>query len=383
MIIEYAIVYTVFAFITYGLSALCCNYRINEKQIKVVLLLLILANALIGAVRPEGTQDTSVYNQVYDNSLAYLSSVHITSIFDLFANRSYKSIEIAYIFLMAPFRYFLKSPVFFYFVQGLVSNSLMLYGLNLLCRYLLNANELKLKLTAIPYNNRLLQLYSLYVLFCGILYTSSAIRAGLSVSLGLIAVGNFLLKRNRIVSIILFLCSILLHTTSIILIPILLIIKLTRVRFSINTTIVICLMFLFMYFMRIARYIVGYITSGVSWLLDFANVHAFRSYITNLDYKLPLREGAIIAIVCFFLVLAYYKTKRVDKLTIIVVLGVCMFVIAYPVPALARLLYIFSLFLLPIVVSSTEVSKCNSDVIHYCSILFYVPQYVYVFSYVI
>lgn len=374
MVKEYIFLYSVYAIVIYLFAIVIYECKIILKHPFVLLFCFILAGSAIAAFRPLSTQDTELYNLVYSFSLSYINT-NKSSLYTLFANRSFYSIEIFYVILMSIFRFFFQSPIFFYFIQGIISNMAMIYGLFKLCEYAFELNNYEKRKDFI--HRRLIQLYSFYVMFCGILYTSSAMRDGLSVSLGLVAIGNLLLNRKKIISIVLLIGSILIHTTSIIFVPILLLLKIWKFKFSRNWTIVLCVLAPILYAVGIGKYVVSIVIQFVVTILQTLNIQAFYSYISFLDYRIPLREGYLLVLTCAVIFLSIIKNMKTDKYLFIVFLGLYMFVFAYPIAALARLLYIFILFLLPIVMEKTK----YSNLIHFISILYFIPQFVYVFGY--
>lgn len=341
----------------------------------MVIFVFILIGSAIAALRPPSTQDTEIYNLVYESSLSYLTTDKISGLDSLFANRSFYSIEIFYVIIMAAFRRFFQSPVLFYFIQGVISNIAMIFGLFKLCEYAYELDTYEKRRYFI--HRKLIQLYSFYIVFCGVLYTSSAIRDGLSVSIGLVAIGNLLLDRKKIISIILLMVSILIHTTSIIFIPIFFVLKMWKFKFFKIWSILLCVLVPILYMGGVGKYFVPIIAEFIAVILEALSIQAFYSYIRNLDFQIPLREGYLLLLTSIIISLSNIKNQKSDKYLLIAFLGLYMFVFAYPIPALARLLYIFILFLLPVVMEKSR----YSNLVHFISILYFVPQFVYVFGY--
>lgn len=375
MVKDYTYAYILYAVIVYFIGMIMRRTNIKYRNTNILLLVIICTGALIAALRPENTQDTEIYNFVYERSLTDISSVEVFDLKTLFGNRMFYNIELFYIFLMSIFRRVFRTPVFFYFAQGIVSNIAMIYALFLLCEYTFDLNTIREKRYFI--RKRIIQLYSFYIIFCGILYTSSAIRDGLSISIGLVAIGNLLLNRKKIFSVILIILSILIHTTSIILIPIYILLKIWKFKISKSCLYLLCVIIPILYLTKIGYYSVHVITDLVANILQLFNIQAFYSYITNLDFQLPMREGWILFLTCIILPLLYVNDKKREKLLSIVLCGLFMFVFAYPIPALARLLYIFILFLFPIAIERVKYANIIGSLIF----LYIVPQFIYVFGY--
>ena len=183
MVRAYINIYILYILLVNILGFFLGNKRIKLIQMMLIVGFLITLTSLIAAFRPESAQDTGIYNFVYDNSVRYIMSSKIEDFFSLFANRSFYSVEYFYILIMSLFREIFKSPVIFYFVQGFLSNIMILYSIVLLSKYIGLFDDSS-KVVFVERN--LLKLFVLYTNFCGILYTSSAIRDGLSIAFGLL-----------------------------------------------------------------------------------------------------------------------------------------------------------------------------------------------------
>ena len=369
---EYIIIYVIYALGVYLFSILSNNIVLKLRQVQLLIFIFIFLNSLIAAFRPEYTQDTEIYNAVYQGSLEYILSTKITR---LFANRSFYNVEVFYVIIMACFRSVFKSPVAFYFVQGLASNILMMYALFSMCEYVFQLDT-KMKRKDF-FTTKGLQLYSAYLLMVGILFTSSAIRVGLSVALGFWGVSNMMLNRRNITSIILLVLSIWIHTTSIVFVPIVIFLKIWKHRLSAKWLYLFAIILPIMYLIGVGRYSVEILAKLVIHILESFNIQAFYSYVRNLEFIIPMREGWILVLTCILMCLTYAKNKNLHKYLYVVLIGLFMLVLAYPIPAIARLLYIFVIFLLPVLMEKTRYSRLSQVL----TILYFVPQYVYVFGY--
>ncbi|MBE6013781.1 MAG: hypothetical protein E7241_00235 [Lachnospiraceae bacterium] len=375
---SYVITYCLYTVLLIIVSILSFKVKFKKKETKYFLLFLIIISALIAAFRPEESQDTNAYNIVYENSLYYLENSSLTDFLSIIAKR-YNYIELPYIAIMACFRAIIPTPMFFYFVQAIISNALMTQGLFLMCEYIycLENEQDRDKF----FCNNIVLIFSMYQLFCGVLYTSSAIRAGLSLSFGIFSIACILTKKRRIIAVALLLASVFIHTSSFVLILILVLIKLCNKRITRLTSLTLCAVIPVLYFSRVGAYFVKGFTYVLELILQIFHVQAFQSYIKRLDFSLPLREGFIIILTCFIIALCT-KIKHIDvkvtKLLTIVFIGLFVFILAYPIHALARLLYIFILVLIPIAVDARK----SSVLVFGMWVFYFVPQYVYVFWYV-
>lgn len=360
----------------YCISVLSVNSVFEKRLVYVLLGVLIVTNALLAALRPEGTQDTDIYNEVYADSVQSVSSVGFQGFENIFANRSIQHIDLGYVVLMSLFRGIFADPFVFYFVQGVVSNVLSIYGLFALCLFVHNITDREAAERL--FNARVIQIFGFYLLFCGILYTSSAIRDGLSIALALCALGDVLLGRHRVRAGVFALLSILFHATSIIFILFFIVLKLFKFSLSKEQVAALCAIAVVMYALGLGKYTVMFVAGFGNTILDFLGISAFRSYLNQLDYQLPLREGYLVLATGFIMILGYAKrNERADTCVVIVLIGMFMMALAYPMPAIVRFFYIFVLFMIPVMVD--ESSKFNA--VWYVSIVMLVPQAIYVFGY--
>ena len=111
--------------------------------------------------------------------------------------------------------------------------------------------------------------------------------------------------------------------------------------------------------------------------MQLFNIQAFYSYVNNLDFQLPMREGMIIVITCLLIILSNYENKKFDAYRSMVILGLLIFTFAYPIPSLARILYIFLMFIFPVIIADGRFEKQ----LFVLSALYIIPQIVYVFGY--
>lgn len=372
---NYIFMYCAYSIIVFCIAILFEKARIKKSKIRTLLFLLIAIGSLIAAFRPEKTQDTEIYNVVYQNSVNYLNNFKINNLISIFANRSFYNIELFYVFIMAGFRHFFDSPVFFYFVQAFISNVVMVQAIYLLCEYIyeLDTKEKKDIFTS----HKLILIYSFYQIFCGVLYTSSAIRDGLSISLGVFAIASLLTGKRKKIAILFLLMSILIHTTSVILLVIYFVLWIWKSKISSTYLWMLSVLIPVFYFLKIGTISVELFTRAAEKILQLFHIPFFYSYITQLDYQLPMREAYIVVLSCFIIVMISNKHLKNDKYIVIAFMGLIMFTLAYPIPSLARLLYIFIIFLIPVVIGSYRLSK----IVYLMWTLYFIPQYIYVFGY--
>ena len=377
MIDTYVFVYSVYTLICYVLAIVLNNYKLKGKRTKILLIALMAIGALIAAIRPENTQDTGIYNSIYQDSLIYSDDTSVFDIQELFGNRIVGGIEMFYILIMGYFRNYFDSPVIFYFVQGFLSNILMVKGL-----YLLYENIVDRKEETDSLNSRkAIIIYALYQMFCGVLYTSSAIRDGLSISIGIFSIANLLSKKRELLAYVLLVFSVLVHTTSIIFFPIYSVLLIGKRDIRKNAILLMSLLIPVLYFLRIGAVFVGGFVLFFEKVLALLNINFFVSYLNLLNYQLPYREGVIVVLTSAILAIISVSGEKIIKNTasyiMLVFIGLLIMVSAYPIPAVVRFVYIFILFLVPVVARM----ELNANAVYIVWSLLFVPQFIYVFGY--
>lgn len=377
MIDTYVFVYSVYTLICYVLAIVLNNYKLKGNRTKILLIALMAVGALIAAIRPENTQDTGIYNSIYQDSLIYSDDTSVFDIQELFGNRIVGGIEMFYILIMGYFRNYFDSPVVFYFVQGFLSNILMVKGL-----YLLYENIVDRKEETDSLNSRkAIIIYALYQMFCGVLYTSSAIRDGLSISIGIFSIANLLSKRRELLAYVLLVFSVLVHTTSIIFFPIYSVLLIWKRDIRNNAILLMSLLIPVLYFLRIGAVFVGGFVLFFEKVLALLNINFFVSYLNLLNYQLPYREGVIVVLTSAILAIISVSGEKIIKNTasyiMLVFIGLLIMVSAYPIPAVVRFVYIFILFLVPVVARM----ELNANAVYIVWSLLFVPQFIYVFGY--
>lgn len=308
---------------------------------KLVLSILVISLCITAALRPYDSSDTEIYRRVYENSILYIENFSPRSISDIFFNRTYNSVELGFIFFMYPFRIIGVHFRFFLFVVSLLTSILTLTGLYIL--FFAIKEDCDINEEQIP---KLVFCSWLYFVFLdGILYTSTAIRSGLSMSLGLLFLGLMLTKmKGKAVAIFCLITSILLHSTGLIWILIYLLWLIVPAFTNKKAFIIIWGVLGLGYLANIAKYAVTGVLSFVSFLLRTFKINAFSSYFVGLDFELQKREIFLIVFVGLLCIFAYQEKKSIKKLEFFALLGFAVFTFAYPITAVSRVAdYFFNL----------------------------------------
>jgi len=111
------------------------KFKFHKRQAWIIIGIFIIINAFLAASRPLDSPDTAGYKHLFDNSN------HINSLFSrgrvtvLFANRSYYSVEVGYLFFIQLIhRLFGSFEVYLFLSSVLVSVFTIVGGYNL-CVY--------------------------------------------------------------------------------------------------------------------------------------------------------------------------------------------------------------------------------------------------------
>lgn len=380
----YALIYSIFILVC-ALLLFFDDFFIDSKMQDVIMLvLLIIISSLIAAFRPLDSSDTSMYVLAYDQSISIVREIKPTGFSSLFANRQYYSIELGFIIYMSFFKHFCGYRVFF-FINSVLSNLLIMYGLYSLKEYSYshdNINLIELNKNTIKGKPGIISLFSMYMLMDGLLYSSVTIRAALSLGLGLTFIAYTLNKGQRIIySFLLALASMLIHTTGIVFVAIWLFIILGRGKIKPLAIEVIWILLVVLYFGNVARYTIKFFLQLKDFLFDILHIGAFSSYFTGIEYTIQMREGMIVVVAGLILIWLYQESRINSVYAVLVLIGIGLFTFAYPVHAMSRLADYFILFLIPMVGYPALYEDYRKNMItKILFVLLYLPQYIMIFA---
>ena len=371
----YIKVYFIYMAICVCFSILCAYVRVSKKQMAVVLGLLVISNGFIVAFRPLEAADTIEYINVYQRSFSIIQNYHINSFVDFFFNRNYHSMEIGFLYLMYVFYKLGFSVEFFFFSISVIMSVATLTGVYYIVKYCIGVTEV----SSVPYS-KIIILWEIYMLWEGILYTSVAVRSGIALGISLLALGLFLEKKKRVVSIILFAFSITIHSTAISFLIILAVFiwgtsKLTKQIFTIAwIALVIGYMF------RVGDYTVKFALLITNWIFGMLKINAFSSYFLDIEFAFQKREFFLLVLIGMIVIYIYRNDKIFSKLSIIVLIGLAIYTFAYPIHAISREADLFTVFLLPMVMYTEVVCEKKQNIIlQILLVMLLIPQYIMIF----
>ena len=376
----YIIAYTIYIGVCGLLFFLDDYFNNSDLQDKVILFFLIFVTSLIAAFRPINAPDTQIYARVYDESISIIKSLRIENFSSIFANRQYYSIELGYIFFMSFFRHFCGYRMFL-FLNSMLSNWLIIGGLSSLSSYIYQKSDIKYVSNYIG-RSGIITIYSMYMMMCGVLYSSVTIRAALSLGLGLCFIAYTLRDEKRLIwSFLLAISSFLVHSTGIVFVLIFILIVISK--FEISPVILkgLWVVLTLLYFANIARYTVSGFMQIKDFIFNALGIAAFNSYFTNLEFTIQLREGMIIVLSGVILAIALVKNRLDSVFAILILIGIGLLTFAYPVHAMSRLADFFLIFLIPIAGYYGKIEDYRKfRIVKGLFVLLYIPQYVMIFT---
>lgn len=373
----YTSTYLLYAVVCFIICLFCSSVKIKRTQGLLVLAILVIINSVIAAFRPEHTPDTLAYMEVYQNSERIIKEVQISNIGDWFFNRSYYSIELGFIFIMAVDSFLFHSVRGFFFLVALAVSVLSISGI-LLC---VNACVENKKKRIIWDSSNLLMLWCVYLFWGGILYTSVAIRSGLSIALGLCFIGLFLSGKRYFLSFCCIVLAMSIHSTAITFVVIVVLLRYMPVCINKGTACMAWGICILCYLLGVGNYTVKIALSFIAWAFRLLKINAFSSYFTNIEFAFQKREFFVIIVTGIFLLMAYTNKKIISRLSFVVLIGIMISTFAYPIHALSREVDLFTCFVIPMICYAGMVlSQRKILYIKFVIPFLLVPQYVMVFA---
>lgn len=371
----YIKVYFFYMAVCVCISILSAYVRVSKKQMAIIVGLLIISNGFIVAFRPIEVADTMEYVNVYQRSLSIIQNYRINNIMDFFFNRNYHSMEIGFLYLMYMFYKLGFSVKFFFFSISVIMSIATLTGVYYIVKYCIGASEISSALYP-----KIIILWEIYMLWEGILYTSVAIRSGIALGISLLALGLFLEKKKRVISIVIFVFSVTIHSTAISFVIILAVFiwgtsKLTKQIFTIAWIALVI-----GYIFRIGDYTVKFALLITNWIFGLLKINAFSSYFLDIEFAFQKREFFLLILIGIIVIYIYRNDKIFSKLGTIILIGLAIYTFAYPIHAISREADLFTVFLLPMLMYAEIVYKKKQNIIvQILLVMLLVPQYIMIF----
>lgn len=375
---EYRLFSVAYVLGCYILSLLFVKFRLTRKQSQIIVFLLIIIYSVISANRPFLSPDTSTYIRAFDESLLIANNLHINGISDIFFNRKYYSMEMPFILLMALFNKLSISRQAFFGTICFITSVTTISGLHLCEKYI--GEDIKDNESDKPLD---IPMWYLYMSLCGILYLSTAIRAGLCIGLGLCAFGLVINHRRPLLAGLLLAIAIMFHSIGILFVFVYaaFVVAPTFIR---KKHCVICVG------LSTLGYSVGIGTVTSILLIKTARavfslmgIDAFSSYTYTLIFSFKLKVLFYIVGVGILLILSYKNNHNNSKMAFLVIIGIMIFSFASEITSIHRISDYFILYLIPIMGYSVVEENAGINYVTLSlagSIMIFVSQYMMIFG---
>lgn len=375
---EYRIASVIFVLGCYGISLLLCFFQLTHKQSKILIFALILINCVISANRPYISPDTSTYIRAFDESLIIANSSNLNGLRDIFFNREYYSMEMPFILLMALFKKLGLSIKVFFGAISFTTSLTTIIGLHNCSGYIIKERSVIRNTAATD-----TIMWYLYMAFCGILYTSTAIRAGLCIGLGLCAFGLIINNKKHILALLLFISAILFHSVGVLFIFIYMLFVLAPTKITRGHCIIAVGLSSVAYGLGLCTLTSVYAIKAAREILGIFKINAFSSYTYTLLFSFRLKILFYIVGVGTLLILSYKPGKNASRMAFLAIIGILIYSFGSEIGAIHRVSDYFILMLIPIMGTSLleEREAVNfSSLSIMGSILIFISQYMMIFG---
>ena len=375
---EYRVFSVAYVLGCYILSLLFVRFCLTRRQSQIIVILLIIINCAISANRPFLSPDTSTYIRAYNESLLIANNLHLNGISDLLFNRKYYSMEMPFILLMALFNKLSISWRAFFGTTCFVTSVTTISGLHLCEKYIVGETK-----GNAPDKPADVPMWYMYMSLCGILYSSTAIRAGLCIGLGLCAFGLVINHRKPALAGVLFAIAILFHSIGVLFV-------LVYFAFVVAPTFIrkkhcaICVGISSLgYSVGIGTVTSILLIKTARVILSVMGIDAFSSYTYTLLFSFKLKVLFYIVGVGILLILSYKYNHNNSRMAFLVIIGIAIYSFASEIASIHRISDYFILYLIPIMGYSVVEEDAGINYVTLSlagSIMIFVSQYMMIFG---
>ena len=312
----------------------------SRWNVVVCVLFISLAIALLGSVRPEQSADTANYYRIYADVLEpgkYLKKLLI------FGSRK-DGIEVAFVFLFSLLKSLSLGFRTILFVIAFV-NALLILSASIGIANMVNNNA--------GYS----KLFALFVSYFGLHYCCIAIRAGLSIGIGLFAL-YCLLSKKYLSGTVLMYISLLLHTMSVLLIMItgfvLLYCRRKKepadeiVNRRLGMVLGLCSASLLL---NLGSRAFEIFVRAFQALSEKMEIDSFAGYMVNFDMAVGIKDWFIVIAIGLTLYAVERTTTLSRALSWVIIIGLLITSFLYPIRAVNRAADYCYFLLLPLICS--------------------------------
>lgn len=311
--------------------------RITHKTDLHITLFFIILTSILMSVRPLEVADTTAYFQAYNRS-------EFVQMENFIIGTRYLNMEYLFVLTMKIFVEFNFSFEVFMFFMALVTYCTSIYSLNVLNKYISKSTE----------DNYLL-IWIIYMLYFAAHYGGIAIRAGLSMGIGLLGV-SFFIRERRIIGIALILLASSFQSMALVFIPIIILFYMIP-RISKDKLMLLWLLMFGLLITNISGRLVGAISSMVERLFFVINLGGFAHYLNIFDITVGKKDIYVLVLFGMLIIISYNRIVENQRLSLIAFSGLITLCFLYPVNSINRVYDYFLLFIIP--VSSVYLGKLN------------------------
>ncbi len=317
-------------FILFCILYACLEKIIKSSQSKYIVACFVVVFAIIAAARPLETRDTAGYV----NGFFYIQPDRDYGITIL---QKYQGYELGYIWLVQFFKQFSNNYRIFFFIIALVGTAIAIKSLQ------------SVYLRIVPNDkNSLGAISAVYFASFGLLYNAVSVRAGLAMSLCLMAI-DLIEKKKKIRALLSFLIAFLFQRTVAVFVVIFLAIKIMphfgkKIHFII-WAILGCLLV----FVNSTTVLDGF-TVIVNDLVEQYSINGVASYLTEFDTAVGLRDYFQWLLYGYF-IFFQKKDSWYSKLLNVIMVGMVFVVFFHGIRAFSRVSDMFFLYTVPLLVS--------------------------------
>ena len=344
LVIESVIIYKVI-YITITLFSILIAYiarkvtfrRLSQKQAQALWMLVVsLLVAVFAAIRPLDIPDTKAYQAIFDK--LYKPSAYISTFYRI-GKRLY-NMEMGFIFLFSILKEISQSFRFSLFCIAFINGLIFLWA---------SVGIANLTLKQINFAESMALFFSFFAYH----YCCIALRAGMSLSLGMLAV-YLVLKRKSVLSLIVLCGAMLFHSMALLFLPYIGFTLIDRGKTGFPWTVLLCcsIVCICVLFFNLGTVIIKFFTNLFLYILTKANISGFSSYLLQDIGDQSGKRIWLAAIASIAVLFSVCRKGDVDRNMIIMVLiGMFITSFLYPITAISRASDYCYAFLLPIIAS--------------------------------
>ncbi len=349
-------IYILYFILCWAISAFRRSNK-SKKSIGIVLLMILLLSILM-YFKPNDLKDSMEYERIWKLSEGIQLS-------NLRLGARYQNIEVLFVLYMKflsalglSFRGFCALTAFFIYALSLIGIKLIIAN---------NDDD---------YSKDDSLIWLIYCAYFGLHYGAIAIRAGLGMALGLLAIGLHVKTRRYILPVFVVLLSSLMHSTCLVFLVVLLVYRFIP-RLKKNTYEVLLVIMMAALLIGVGGYLFSTLSQFMRLILNQLGIFGFSYYFVSYDVNVGLKDWFFLLVFGGFIILSPFDKMEFDKLRFIVLLGLVVLTLLYPVRSINRLYDEFLIFSIPFIAASlgsVGIKNQKQLICSFLSFILLVPQ---------